>query len=235
MLLYPDPRSLTPRSMKILFASGNAHKVAEVRAIAAEAGCPFELVGLGDIGLKGEPEPVEDGKTFEANAIIKAVYYAKLSGLPTLADDSGIEVDALGGEPGVHSARYSGLGGPRSTVDPANNAKLLAELNRVPDADRTARFCACIALVLPGQKDALATTEGFFEGRILRPDECDDATRPEAGRGGNGFGYDPLLVLEDGRTSAQLSEQEKNARSHRGQAMRAMIRRLAALQAAGEL
>jgi XTP/dITP diphosphohydrolase len=160
------------------------------------------------------PEPEEDAETFEGNAAIKAVYYARATGMVCLADDSGLMVDALGGAPGVRSARYAGGGGvgaTRAERDAANNAKLLGELAGVPDAHRTARFVCAMVLASPAG-EILATTRGTFEGRIgLAP------------KGSNGFGYDPLLVIDDGRTSADLSEAEKNARSHRGEAARAMV------------
>ena len=139
--------------MELLFASTNSNKVAEVRAILASRG--ISVIGLEAAGnAASRPEPVEDGETFADNARIKAVYYAKATGRWTLADDSGLEVDALGGEPGVRSARYGGTGGTRAERDAANNRKLLKALAAVPDEKRTARFvCAlclgvCIGIVL---------------------------------------------------------------------------------------
>lgn len=200
----------------ILFASTNPHKVGEVRAILAPHG--IAVRGLGEVRAadwrwgSDLPEPVEDAATFEGNAAIKAAYYAEATGVACLADDSGLVVDALGGAPGVFSARYAGVGDSRAARDAANNAKLLRELEGVPREQRTARFVCALVLAEPSGAIA-AMTRGTFEGWIgFEP------------RGTNGFGYDPLLVLEDGRTSAELTEAEKNARSHRGEAVRAMVR-----------
>ena len=178
---------------------------------------------LGALGIRVEglsaagpaiPEPVEDGRTFLANALIKARYYAEKMGRLVLADDSGLEVDALGGEPGVRSARYSGVEGGRREVDPANNARLLDEMRAVPDEKRTARF-VCV-LVLADPQRTWAVARGEVEGRIVH-----------AERGRNGFGYDPLFLLpERGVTTAELSPEEKNAISHRGNAARQLARLL---------
>ena len=197
---------------EVLVATTNAKKLEEVRSIFAPLG--LRAIGLADVpGGRGVAEPVEDGATFEANARIKALHYARATGRVCLADDSGLEVDALGGEPGVHSAYYAhGLEeGPRVSReerDPANNAKLLRALEGVAERDRAARF-VCAMCVADPAGNVLAESRGEFEGRI-----------GDAARGTNGFGYDPLLVIEDGRTSAELSPQEKNARSHRGAAAR---------------
>lgn len=194
--------------MNLLFASSNPHKVEEVRAVLAPLG--IEIVGLNDLGAE-MPEPVEDGATFEANARIKAVAYAMATGRMCLADDSGLEVDALGGKPGVHSARYAGIGETRAERDAANNEKLLHELRKIPAGLRTARF-VCAMCLADERGIVLATTRGTFEGVIT--------DRP---RGDNGFGYDPLLYVPDcGCTSAELTSHEKNARSHRGEAARKM-------------
>jgi XTP/dITP diphosphohydrolase len=196
----------------LVLATGNPHKVGEVRAILQPLGA--RVRSLADLG--GElPEPVEDGATFEENARIKARGYAALTGLPCLAEDSGLEVDALGGAPGVYSARYAGAAGTRDECDRANNEKLLAALAGVPVERRTARFVCAMCLCLPDGR-ILAETRGTYEGRIA-----------DGPRGSNGFGYDPLLYLPDaGRTSAELTPAEKHARSHRGQAMRAMVEAL---------
>ena len=205
--------------MQLLFATSNPHKVEEVAAILAPMG--IDVVGFGAMESK-IPEPVEDGTTFQANARIKAVYYAKALGRMCLADDSGLEVDALGSAPGVHSARYAGVDGQRAQRDGANNEKLLAELQGVPAEQRTARFVCAMCLVDDGGS-ILAETRGTFQGIIT--------TEP---RGENGFGYDPLLYLPDvGCTSAELSPQQKNARSHRGVASREMARHLKSLQRPG--
>lgn len=156
--------------------------------------------------FSGLPEAVESGSTFEENAAIKARHYAALTGLATLAEDSGIEIDALGGEPGVYSARFSGRHGD----DAANNAKVIEMLRGVPEAQRTGRFrCVC---VLALADEVLARAEGAIEGRIL-----------EEPRGSGGFGYDPLFyVPELGYTTAEISRDQKNSISHRGKALRAM-------------
>jgi XTP/dITP diphosphohydrolase len=194
--------------MKVLFATSNPHKVDEVRAILAPLG--VEVVGLDSLASK-PPEPDEDGETFAENARIKAIAYAKATGQLCLADDSGLEVDVLGGRPGVHSARYAGLGETRAERDRANNAKLLRELKDIPFEKRTARFVCAMCLADP-QGNILAETRGTFEGLIT-----------DQPAGTNGFGYDPLLYLPDRQcTSAQLSPEEKNARSHRGEAARKM-------------
>jgi XTP/dITP diphosphohydrolase len=195
---------------KLVIATSNPHKVEEIQAVLGQVG--VECVPLGDAGI---PEPEEDGATFEENARIKAVAYAKALGVTVLADDSGLEVDALGGAPGVHSARYAGIGETRAERDAANNAKLLRALEGVPQARRTARF-VCVLSVARPDGSIVAEARGHFEGWI-----------GEAPRGANGFGYDPLLVLADGRTSAELTSAEKNARSHRGNALRTLVRCLA--------
>ncbi len=175
----------------------------------------IEVIGL-DALRDQPPEAVEDGRTFQDNARIKAVQYAQATGRLCLADDSGLEVDALGGEPGVHSARYAGASGTRTKRDAANNTKLLAQLGGVPTERRTARFVC--ALCLADKNGAvIAETRGAFDGEIA-----------DAPHGSNGFGYDPLLYLPDvGCTSAQLTPQQKNARSHRGEAARKMAALLA--------
>ena len=205
--------------MQLLFATSNPHKIEEVAAILAPLG--IDVVSLGALESK-IPEPVEDGATFQANARIKAVYYAEALGRMCLADDSGLEVDALDGVPGVHSARYAGVDGQRAQRDGANNEKLLAELQGVPAEQRTARFVCAMCLVDDGGS-ILAETRGTFQGIIT--------TQP---RGENGFGYDPLLYLPDvGCTSAELSPQQKNARSHRGVASREMAKHLKTLRRSG--
>ncbi|MHC4141785.1 MAG: RdgB/HAM1 family non-canonical purine NTP pyrophosphatase [Planctomycetota bacterium] len=200
--------------MELLFASTNSNKVAEVRAILASRG--IRVIGLEEAGdAAGRPEPVEDGETFADNARIKAVYYAKATGRWTLADDSGLEVDALGGGPGVRSARYGGIGGTRAERDAANNRKLLNALSAVPDEKRTARF-VCAMCLADAEGRVAAETRGTVEGVIGREP-----------RGHNGFGYDPLFGLPHlGCTSAELPTEQKNALSHRGDAARQMADRL---------
>ncbi len=192
----------------ILFASGNAHKLDEVRGALAPAGLTIDGLDL----LQPIEEPVEDQPTFEGNAILKAMYYSKQTGRICLADDSGLMVDALGGKPGVLSARYAGVtGAPRNEVDAANNAKLLDALRDVSDNQRTARFVCCMALC--DADNVLVQVRGEVVGSIL--------TEP---RGRNGFGYDPLFcVAKLGRTAAELEPAEKNAISHRGEACRLML------------
>jgi XTP/dITP diphosphohydrolase len=204
--------------MQLLFASSNPHKLEEVRQIMQPIG--IDVIGLDQISEPPE-EPVEDGDSFEANARIKAIAYARATGRMCLADDSGLEVDALGGSPGIHSARFAGTGNTRAQRDAANNAKLLAALKTVPQQQRTARF-VCAMCLCDAQGNVLAETRGEFPGLIT-----------DQPRGNNGFGYDPLLFLPDRRcTSAELSSDEKNARSHRGAAARLMAERLARMQRA---
>ncbi|MFP4636470.1 MAG: RdgB/HAM1 family non-canonical purine NTP pyrophosphatase [Nitriliruptoraceae bacterium] len=186
-------------------ATANRGKLAEIRAILAPYHLDVELETMTELGV--EP-PVEDGDTFEDNALIKARQCVAATGLPAIADDSGLEVDALDGEPGVRSARYAG----EPTDDDANNRKLLAALAGVPDERRTARFVCAAALVTPDGRERVV--RGTMAGYIV-----------DAPRGDHGFGYDPLFVSEvvgDGRTNAELTAQEKDAISHRGAAFRAL-------------
>ena len=193
--------------MKLLLASGNRKKLLELQRIAAPLG--VEVVQPTDIG--GLPECVEDGDTFAANAAKKAREGAQHSGLWTLADDSGLEVDALDGAPGVYSARYAGTHGD----DQANNAKLLRELAEVPDGDRNASFVCALALARPDTGEIAHEAIGRTHGRILR----------EA-QGEGGFGYDPLFKFSEegfpvtGLVFATLSGDEKASVSHRGRALR---------------
>jgi XTP/dITP diphosphohydrolase len=199
----------------LLIATGNPHKVEEIAAVFTEvSGVDVQLMNLADLP-DAPAEPEEDGETFEDNARLKAAYYAQKTGHWCLADDSGLEVDALEGEPGVRSARYAGVDGNRSDRDAANNTKLLEAMQDVPDRRRSARFvCAmCLANV---EGEIVRETEGTLEGSI--------GFSPV---GAGGFGYDPLLLLEDGRTVAQLTPDEKNAHSHRGEATREMAAWLA--------
>ncbi len=210
----------------IVIATGNPHKVDEIRAIFADAasgGPALGVCSLTEAAGDGPvpPEPVEDGDTFEANATIKAVAYARALGRVCLADDSGLEVDALDGAPGVHSAYYAQdvyeAGADRPVRDGANNAKLLGALANLPTEQRTARF-VCVMVVAGPDGRILATSRGAFEGHIGEP--------PAVPRGTNGFGYDPLFELPEGVTSAELEPAAKNRRSHRALAARAMAERL---------
>lgn len=209
--------------MQMLIATSNPHKVDEILSIAQELNTALELVTLKDAGID-VPEPVEDQPDFAGNALLKAVYYAEHAGRPCIADDSGLEVDALGGAPGVISARYSGATSGRDVVDPANNQKLLNELGDTPADQRSARFVCAMALAWPGNENPPIQVRGTFEGRIITNDQAADPDHPHLGRGDNGFGYDPLFWLERrGCTSAELSPAEKNAVSHRGDATRKLI------------
>ncbi len=196
---------------RLVVATRNRGKLDEIRAILASLS--VEVASLADYP---ELEPIEeDGATFEANAVKKALHVAASTGHLTLADDSGIEVDALDGAPGVHSARFAG---PEAT-DEANNAKLLELMKAVPDAERTARFRCVVAIATP--EGHLEVAEGVCEGLVARRE-----------RGDKGFGYDPLfLVPEWGMTFGELPEGIKNAISHRGRALAAARNALEALLA----
>jgi len=187
---------------RLLLATGNAGKVREIRAILGEAG--WEIVTPAEAGVF-VPPIAEGGRSYADNAIAKAVSAVRASGLPALADDSGIEVDALGGAPGVTSAYY---GGPAIQNDADRNALILRRLEGVPFARRGAHFRAVVALVLPGGRTF--TREGLVEGHIA-----------QAPRGDNGFGYDPIFLLPDGRTMAEVRE-EKLKISHRALALAAL-------------
>lgn len=201
----------------LLIATGNPHKVHEIRAVLSGAG--LDCVGLDELQAQF-PEPAEDGATFEDNARIKALAYAHLTGRICLADDSGLEVDALDGRPGVHSARYAASAVPedatRAERDEANNRRLLTELDRIEPAKRTARFVCALCVATPTGR-IVAEIRGNFEGRIGSAGHEDD----NVPRGTHGFGYDPLFLVapEHARTSAELLPEEKNAISHRGLAL----------------
>lgn len=224
--------------MKIIVATHNEGKLAEIRRILEERlgadAADIELVSAGSLGL---PDPVEDGVTFQENALIKARDVAERTGCPAVADDSGLIVDVMGNAPGILSARWAGEHGN----DKANNALLLKQLADIPDSKRTARFCCAAALVVPGERKtdgadddkpytiASETVEvGEMPGVLLR-----------APRGANGFGYDPLFVPNDQPqravdageklTSAEMEPAEKNAVSHRGKALRALVASIEAL------
>lgn len=197
--------------MKLLVATGNQGKLREIRRLLADT--DLEIVGLDQ--LQNPPEVVEDGITFTANACKKALEMADFSGMLTLADDSGLEVAALNGEPGVHSARYAGTQGD----DAANNAKLLTVMQDIVDEQRQAAFHCVMALAWPDGR--CETFEGRVAGLIMRGE-----------RGDGGFGYDPLfMVPEYGKTMAELPLDIKNRISHRGAALRKVIPLLKSLSA----
>ncbi|MGP4020095.1 RdgB/HAM1 family non-canonical purine NTP pyrophosphatase [Saccharopolyspora sp. 5N708] len=191
---------------RILLATRNQKKLVELRRIlAAEGVSGVQVVGLADV--PPFPEAPETGATFEENAVAKAVDAAQATGLPSVADDSGIAVDALNGMPGVLSARWSGKHGD----DQANLDLLLGQLADVPDERRGAAFVSAAALVLPDGKRTVV--RGEWRGRVIREE-----------RGTNGFGYDPIFVPEgEDRTSAELPPAEKDADSHRGRALRLLL------------
>jgi len=189
-----------------VLATRNGHKVRELQTILADliAELDLEIVGLGE--FPGLAEVIETGVTFAENARLKAVAAAEATGLPALADDSGLSVDVLGGAPGVFSGRWAGTHGQ----DRANLELLLGQLYDVPDEHRAAAFVCAAVLALPD--GTVVVREGRMPGRLAR-----------VPRGENGFGYDPILVVDgDSRTSAELTFEEKNAISHRGKAFRAL-------------
>lgn len=204
----PDdgPDAVTSTDRRLVLATRNAHKVGELREILAEllTELDLEVVGLAD--FPEVPDVVEDGVTFAENAVLKARAVAAATGMPALADDSGLAVDVLGGAPGIFSARWSGRHGD----DLANLRLLLAQVSDVRDEHRGAGFVCAAAIALPDGRTRVE--EGVMRGTLTREP-----------RGTNGFGYDPILLVDgDERTSAQLSPAEKNAMSHRGKAFRAL-------------
>ncbi len=208
---------------ELVLATSNPHKVHELQALLEGSG--VEIRGLKDLVISTR-EPEETGKTFVENATIKALSYAAQTGRICLADDSGLEIDALGGRPGVISSHYCTLGREtgmsREERDAANNAKVLGELAGVAIEQRTARFVCVMVVAAPGNPIPLTICRGTFEGRIGVP--------PAVPRGGNGFGYDPLFLAgpEFTHTGAELSAADKNARSHRGGAAAQLCQWLAA-------
>ena len=192
---------------EILIATGNRHKLKEIRQILE--GTSFVAVGLDTV--PDAPEVVEDADSFQGNADKKARTLAMHTGRITVADDSGLVVDALDGAPGIYSARFAGVSGPEA--DEANNDLLLTKLGDVADANRTARFRCALAVVTPDGRAMYS--DGTVEGRI-----------GHKRRGANGFGYDPLFLLDgdpQGRTTAEMPSAEKNAISHRGRALRSLL------------
>lgn len=188
---------------RVVLATGNPGKLREMREILADHA--LEVVSQSEFGV--EP-PVEDGDTFAANALIKARNASRITGLPAIADDSGLEVDALGGRPGIHSARYAGPAADES----ANNEKLLRELTDVPDARRGARYRCAMVFVRAADDPSPIVAEAAWEGRI-----------GHERRGTNGFGFDPLVIVAGGTiTVAEMPSAEKNRVSHRGKALAAL-------------
>ncbi len=190
---------------RVLLATGNAKKLVELRDVLHAARLDVEVLGLDDV--PDGPEPVESARTFEGNALIKAREWARRTGLPSLADDSGITVGALNGSPGVRSARWAGP----ECDDEANLNLLMHQISDVPEGHRDAAFVCAMALVLPDGSEHVVVREWPGHVALER-------------RGSNGFGYDPIFVPAGHRvTSAELAPEEKNAISHRGQAVRAIV------------
>lgn len=208
-LEHIDRETLDP-ARTIVVATGNMHKLTEIEAILSQVLPDTRFVALGQLGDFEDPE--ETGATFLENALIKAEAAVAQTGLSAIADDSGLVVDALGGEPGVYSARYAGVHGD----DAANNEKLLEKMADVADGERTARFMSAIALV--DASGVVRSGTGACEGMIGRE-----------GRGDHGFGYDPLFLPADtpGKTMAELAPEEKNAISHRFHALQDLVEQLA--------
>ncbi len=203
----------------IVVASGNPHKVQEISAIFAQEGLGgwVRFLSLSDVGGPFA-EPAETARTFQENARMKAVAYAALTHHMVLADDSGLQVDALDGAPGVDSAIWAGEQGTREQRDARNNDKLMAAMCNVKRGDRAARF-VCFMCLADADGTVIAQTRGACEGAIA-----------DAPMGGGGFGYDAYFLVGDKNvTSAQLSADEKNKVSHRGHAMRLLARELRAL------
>jgi XTP/dITP diphosphohydrolase len=194
--------------MRVVLATSNPGKQREFQSLLAPLG--YEVLLQSSLGIEA---PEETGSTFEANALLKARHAARVAALPALADDSGLEVDALGGRPGVHSARYAGAG----ATDAANNARLLAELVGLPPERRGARYRCVLAFVRGADDPEPLLVSGAWEGRI-----------GDTPRGGGGFGYDPLFIPAGLQcTAAEMPAVEKNRVSHRGQALEALVARLA--------
>lgn len=194
--------------MKMIAATNNDHKLIEIRDILKDTG--VRILSLKDIGLDIEVE--ENGSSFEENALIKAREICKATGQATMADDSGLEVAALDGAPGIRSARYSGETG--ALKDKKNNEKLLANLEGVPAENRDARFCSAVAAVFPDGREFVV--KGFVYGKI---------GFAEAGH--NGFGYDPLFIVDGyGKTMAELGAEVKNKISHRSNALKEFVQKI---------
>ncbi len=193
--------------MKLVLASGNAGKLKELQAMLADL--PLQVIAQAELGVGDVPET---GLTFVENALIKARHACQATGLPALADDSGLIVDALDGAPGLYSARYAGS----PTNDAANNAKLLEALRTVPAERRSARFYAVIVLLRHANDPQPLICEGSWEGRII-----------DEPRGTHGFGYNPVFLDETlGLTAAQMLPEQKNGRSHRAKALQLLLHKL---------
>lgn len=189
---------------RIVLASNNAGKVREINQLLAEQ--KIQVIPQKEFDI---PEADETGLTFVENAILKARHACSLSGLPAIADDSGLEVDALKGAPGIYSARFAGPG----CNDQDNNKKLFEELKDIPDQERTARFQCVMVYMSHAEDPTPIICQGTWEGRIL-----------QVPQGDNGFGYDPLFLVPDEQcSSAELSPERKNQLSHRGQALRKLL------------
>ena len=194
---------------RIVLATRNAHKVSELQRILSAAGLAVDLVGLEE--FPGAPEVAETESSFAGNALLKARAIADFTGLPAIADDSGLCVDALNGMPGIYSARWAGRHGD----DRANLELVLGQMADVPDTRRGAQFVCAAAWVVPGQSEHVI--EGVLEGSLAR-----------APRGSHGFGYDPIFVPQGyALTTAELRHEEKDAISHRGQAFRSLAQFMA--------
>ncbi len=192
---------------KLVMASGNKGKIREIARLLETLG--VEVVAQSELGVA---DAEETGTTFIENSLIKARHAAAMTGLPAIADDSGLAVDALDGAPGVYSARYSGPG----ATDSKNIDKLLDALRGVETANRSAAFCCAATFVMPGDPQALIA-EGTWQGSILT-----------ARQGDGGFGYDPVFLdPQSGASAAMLIAEDKNARSHRGQALRKLVAQIA--------
>lgn len=193
--------------MRVALASNNANKLREMKAILSPLG--WEILNMKELGIHVDPE--ENGLTFEENSKIKAVAVMEVSGLPAIADDSGVEVDALGGEPGVFSARY---GGDACADDKARNRFLIKNMENVPEGQRTGRFVSVITMAMPD--GSVISARGELEGEILRE---------EVGDGG--FGYDPLFYIPtEGCTMAELTAERKNEISHRAVALKNFVEKI---------
>jgi XTP/dITP diphosphohydrolase len=206
-------REFMPGLLSVVLATSNEGKLAELRSLFGDL--PLELLGLSAL-VGQQPQVAEYGSTLEENAIIKARAACAATGLYALADDSGLEVDALGGRPGVRSARFA----HERATDAENNAALLRELEEIEDGGRKARFRCVLALASPWDPEHVEIAEGSCEGLIAR-----------APRGSGGFGYDPLFIVPErgGRAMAEISEDEKNEVSHRARAARSMRDKLRAM------